>query len=1082
MLTLLLGTDWKVNKDRILTMVAEDVRSERGGRIFMVPELISHQTERDLSEYAGDTSSRFAEVLSFTRLAKRVAQDCSTRLMECLDNGGRVVAMAAATRQLHSKLKAYAAVETKPEFLLDLLDAVDEFKRCCVTSADLMFASKQTQGNLAQKLEELSLILEAYNAICQRGKRDPRDQMTWLLELLETCDFAQNHTFYFDAFPDFSRQHMDIVEFLICNAPNVVISLHCDTPGSDAMAYEKTGSTAMQLITCAQRNHIAYKIEYISAADSPLKTVCDSLLQGNVAEGVAADCLFVHKTDSLHNECSAALEIIISLIQSGCRYRDISIVCPNIQAYQSTLHTLLNKAHIPYYLSGTEDILEKTVIHTVLTALDAALGGFEQSAVLRYLKSPLSPLPIELCDKLENYAVIWSVDGSRWAQNWENHPKGLGEEWTEWDRTALEQLNSAREQAIMPLVKLREDFSKTIGVRQQVIALYQFLTRIGLDRRLQQLARSMDESGDNRNAQILNQLWEILLGALEQLYDVLAETSWDSDTFTRLLKLLLSQYDVGTIPTVLDAVTIGSVSAMRCHRCKYLFVLGASEGAFPSYGHSAGILNDQERSILQKIGVPLNPGAIDGLQTQFSEISEVFCGACNGIYVFCSDGQPSFIYNRLKKLAGREITATPVLGAALSDPWEAAALLSAAELRQEAAYLGLEKEYCEILRKKAHTLGTIDAENVTALYGDTIWLSASQIDRLAECRLSYFMKYGIKAKERKAARIDPAEFGTYVHAVLEECGRTIVNQGGFRTVTLEQTLSMAADVSARYFAENFAQINSRRLDYHFQKNTGEVMQIVQELWEEMQETQFQAVDFELHFGHDGDLPAIDIPGQTICAQLNGFVDRVDCWETNGKKYIRVVDYKTGKKDFDYCDVFNGIGLQMLLYLYALEDGGEEIFGDTPIISGVQYFPARVPLISADGVLSEEEARLAHSKVFRRKGLLLADEAVLRAMEPADQPKRLNIKRNKDGTVSGDIATSHQFVMLKKYIFKLLRGIVDEIASGNVTANPYTRGSSHSACQYCPYGAVCHPAEVPDRRNYKKMSADRFWEEIEKEVK
>mgnify|MGYP003303375498 CR=1 FL=1 len=38
--------------------------------------------------------------------------------------------------------------------------------------------------------------------------------------------------------------------------------------------------------------------------------------------------------------------------------------------------------------------------------------------------------------------------------------------------------------------------------------------------------------------------WEILIGALEQLYDVLGETAWDPEHFTRLFRLLLSQYHV----------------------------------------------------------------------------------------------------------------------------------------------------------------------------------------------------------------------------------------------------------------------------------------------------------------------------------------------------------------------------------------------------------------------------------------------------------------------------------------------------------------------------------------------------------
>ena len=157
MLHLLLGRDWTANRDAVMKRIAADVHQKLPGRILMVPELISHETERRLCAAAGDTASRYAEVLSFTRLARRVAEDMGSASIACLDDGGRVVAMAAAARQLSSRLKAYAAVETKPEFLAGLIEAVDEFKRCCITSEDLLPASRETEGSLAQKLEELSL-------------------------------------------------------------------------------------------------------------------------------------------------------------------------------------------------------------------------------------------------------------------------------------------------------------------------------------------------------------------------------------------------------------------------------------------------------------------------------------------------------------------------------------------------------------------------------------------------------------------------------------------------------------------------------------------------------------------------------------------------------------------------------------------------------------------------------------------------------------------------------------------------------------------------------------------------------------
>ena len=72
MLHLLLGTDWTANRDEVMKRIAADVAGRRGNRILMVPELISHETERRLCAAAGDTASRYAEVLSFTRLCSRV--------------------------------------------------------------------------------------------------------------------------------------------------------------------------------------------------------------------------------------------------------------------------------------------------------------------------------------------------------------------------------------------------------------------------------------------------------------------------------------------------------------------------------------------------------------------------------------------------------------------------------------------------------------------------------------------------------------------------------------------------------------------------------------------------------------------------------------------------------------------------------------------------------------------------------------------------------------------------------------------------------------------------------------------------
>lgn len=173
---------------------------------------------------------------------------------------------------------------------------------------------------------------------------------------------------------------------------------------------------------------------------------------------------------------------------------------------------------------------------------------------------------------------------------------------------------------------------------------------------------------------------------------------------------------------------------------------------------------------------------------------------------------------------------------------------------------------------------------------------------------------------------------------------------------------------------------------------------------------------------------------------------------------------------------------MLLYLFALRDSGSTVLEQGSVPAGVQYFPARAPYLPSDGRMEHDEAESERQSHWKRKGLLLQDTSVLQAMEPGEKPKRLNYSIRKDGSLSGDLADREQLSLLEDYIFHILGDMVEDIASGNVQPNPYTRGSSHSACAFCPYGAVCHETEVEGRRNYKSMTAQRFWDEIRKEQK
>ena len=132
MLQILCGPDRTANSMRILDQICENARAGVAGQILIVPEQYSHETERALCARGGDTISRYAEVLSFTRLAARVFSVCGGVCEEYLDENGRVLTLYLAAQQVREQLKFYAAVMTRPDFLRQLGALMEELLTSCI--------------------------------------------------------------------------------------------------------------------------------------------------------------------------------------------------------------------------------------------------------------------------------------------------------------------------------------------------------------------------------------------------------------------------------------------------------------------------------------------------------------------------------------------------------------------------------------------------------------------------------------------------------------------------------------------------------------------------------------------------------------------------------------------------------------------------------------------------------------------------------------------------------------------------------------------------------------------------------------
>jgi ATP-dependent helicase/nuclease subunit B len=259
--------------------------------------------------------------------------------------------------------------------------------------------------------------------------------------------------------------------------------------------------------------------------------------------------------------------------------------------------------------------------------------------------------------------------------------------------------------------------------------------------------------------------------------------------------------------------------------------------------------------------------------------------------------------------------------------------------------------------------------------------------------------------------------------------------------------------------------------------------IVTNVIEELEHSRFQPISFELGFGEQGALPPVELTVDGITLSVSGIVDRVDGWERDGRLYLRVVDYKTGKKSFRLTDVWHGLELQMLLYLFTLEGAGKTVYHRDLVAAGVLYLPARDLILSGSRSITPAQRQKEVDQKLRRSGMLLNDPDLLRAMEqvePGGKPRFLPVRvSNRTGAITGDsLATAEQWGKLHRHVGKVLRDIAGELATGNIDADPYLRAGNRSYCDFCDYADACLFEEGNGRdchRYLYSVKGKQFWE-------
>ena len=1073
------------------------------GQMLFVPDQYSHEAERELCEKCGNGISLYAEVNTFSSFSKNILSN-SKKFKPLIDKGGRLLSMTVALSGIYSYLKVYGNAIRYPENMLSIIKEIDVLKQAAVTPELLSETAANCEGQLSLKLSDLSLIMEAYNAVISNGYADPSDMLDLLATEIEGMDSWKNVKIYFDGFIDLTEQQLNIISILMSKGADITVCLNSD--GSNSEIFEPARKIQSRLEKLADETDVEVNtkiFEDVVGKNEMLQVFNKYMFSYTASQYDNNNDIGLFCSNTVSEECEFAASECIRLVRDGgARWKDIAIAVRGFDDYSALLENIFNHYEVPVYLTRKTDMLSRSLPSMISDLFEIIDGGWETDTIISYLRTGLTGLEDEEIDDLENYIIKWPMGENDWKSEdkWVRHPSGYGFEYTEEDWQQINRINCIKKKVADPLMKFEESCMRSVKAVDKADALIDFMRNIELRKTIEKRAEMLKNNGQETKAEEYKQLWELLVNAIEQAVAILNVTEMDTGTFGKLLKVVLSQYEIGTIPISLDRVSAGDFDRMRRRNIKHLIVLGASNERLPRNQIDRGLFTDSEITEIQENGIKINGNSESAIYKELALVYNTMTlpkeslKMSYSVYSGEEKQTESYLMTKASRMFGIEIQQIDINKSRVNarKPLKELAACGFHNGRKYALeanrYLkeNREDEYSKLKMASEYSRGELSRESVEQLYGKNIHMSASRVESHSRCEFAYFMQYGLSAKKRKASGMTAPEVGTFVHYILQHVAEEIKNSEGFKTVSKERVSELTDKYAEKYIKEvmnGFANQTSR-FKYLFNRVCSDTRVIVMDMVDEFKNSDFEPLDFEFDFGKDSRTKNIKISEDgDFVLELTGIADRVDGWKNDNKLYIRVVDYKTGTKTFTLSDVCYGLNMQLLLYLYVFKKYGKDIYGEDVVPAGVLYVPARTKNVQNEKNIDKDKVESERLSSIKRSGLILNSNEVINAMENTDEHIYLPIKLKKDGmpdrNSTKNLADENRFENLMKYIETNLEKLSEEMFKGEIKAFPYYKSSTDNACVYCDFKDACFFGEsMGEQTNYiRKMDVEDAWEII-----
>ncbi len=1064
-----------------------------GKQIYiLVPEQATARYERDIVSLLGNHAGERVEITNFSRLPDVILRKIGGLSDKAMTDTEKKLLLFSCMKKLSPALKALPL-----RFDADSVDALFaelEELRLAGLDAEEMAAlcEKDTVPEETKVLlSDLALLRSSFREALSTFGDAAEGEEARLARVLRDFPFFRGSEVFVDAFWDFTFPQETLLREILSQADGLTVSFAADpeTP----LLFDKPLRAAARLKKAAQdigceikdeilspddRGEIAFLKRHLAGGGKPWSKI-PTAVSLTAAESPLEEALFV--ANSVHR-----------LVREGARWNEIVVLHRNEESLP-LIALALEEEGIPVFSEEKRPLLSSPLARTLLLACRIAQRKAHREELRAYVKKGVFSCPEEERFLLDAYLGAWSIhcSGALSEKKFTMNPDGYLE-FTEESKKELEKVNVAKDIAFAPIRRL------SVGLQEETVAgkisaLFAFLGEIGAEKILFDQVESAKARGDFAAAGELGRAWNSLLSALDETACVSGNEICSEEDFFALLTLALSRSLPGEIPPGQDRVQIAPLGFVRPENSRFVFLTGMNAGVFPAPGGKAGVLGHREKEMLAEMGYPVSTGEreIRGEYFLFYQAAGFageklflsFVSAAgdhekkHDMSIFLKRVQS--LFPEMKMNVFRSASAMPKnseegFSYAMKhwhekgegEKWKHHFLQDEAFARRALGVEAARAFQKEAFRLKTHL----------PYEGKDARMSYSRIEKYSNCPFSYFSRYLLEAKVRGKAEFGSNIIGNFAHSVLEK----VLVALSLRGLELWEATDEILDEENRIACQNAV---AEAMDgetgaaaaYFIRRMEENTLTQLKLLKKEFSVSKFRPTFFEKDLSDLSDEYAIPLKDGTKLV-LGGKIDRVDLYSSpRGKKYVRVVDYKTGSHSFSLDDVANGVSIQMLLYLFALCREGFSLDGKDilPLPAGILYLNGTVK-----AKLCHDEEELKHREDhpfddFSVKGLLLDDEELLSAQDPDGKGEFLPVKRKKDGAFSGAgaLITAEKLGRLSQSVERLFAKLAESLKEGKIAAKPLYRSKDRNACTFCDYRAVCKKGPEDPRRYRTKIGND-----------